>query len=186
MFQLTFNSHRYWQVIRKFGRKKGMICVTRRGREVWSRQTGKGKRRWEISRTGKRAGKMDKMQRHRGKREEPGMKTPTAKGGMRCCVDPLPPCYLLPFDLQTDEKMNEVMDLAHTFLQNFCRGNPQNQVLLHKHLNLFLTPGVSTTVGSWHLQWMVRQIHRSANGILLTFVQRCHSTKLSVSTEEIL
>lgn len=53
---------------------------------------------------------------------------------------------MLPFDLQTDEKMNEVMDLAHTFLQNFCRGNPQNQVLLHKHLNLFLTPGVSNTV----------------------------------------
>lgn len=39
--------------------------------------------------------------------------------------------------------MNEVMNLAHTFLQNFCRGNPQNQVLLHKNLNLFLTPGVS-------------------------------------------
>lgn len=44
---------------------------------------------------------------------------------------------------QSDEKMNEVMNLAHTFLQNFCRGNPQNQVLLHKNLNLFLTPGVS-------------------------------------------
>lgn len=43
---------------------------------------------------------------------------------------------------QSDEKMNEIMTLAHTFLQNFCRGNPQNQALLHKHLNLFLTPGV--------------------------------------------
>lgn len=43
---------------------------------------------------------------------------------------------------QSDTKMNEIMTLAHTFLQNFCRGNPQNQVLLHKHLNLFLTPGV--------------------------------------------
>uniref|UniRef100_A0A3B4YGW5 Inositol 1,4,5-trisphosphate receptor n=1 Tax=Seriola lalandi dorsalis TaxID=1841481 RepID=A0A3B4YGW5_SERLL len=42
----------------------------------------------------------------------------------------------------SDEKMNEIMTLAHTFLQNFCRGNPQNQVLLHKHLNLFLTPGL--------------------------------------------
>lgn len=39
--------------------------------------------------------------------------------------------------------MNEIMTLAHTFLQNFCRGNPQNQALLHKHLNLFLTPGVN-------------------------------------------
>jgi hypothetical protein len=55
-------------------------------------------------------------------------------------------CPVLLFNLQNDEKMNEVMNLAHTFLQNFCRGNPQNQVLLHKHLNLFLTPGVSIVV----------------------------------------
>uniref|UniRef100_A0A674KBS4 Inositol 1,4,5-trisphosphate receptor n=1 Tax=Terrapene triunguis TaxID=2587831 RepID=A0A674KBS4_9SAUR len=47
----------------------------------------------------------------------------------------------IPYE-KTDEKMNEVMNLAHTFLQNFCRGNPQNQVLLHKNLNLFLTPGL--------------------------------------------
>ncbi|KAG7521877.1 inositol 1,4,5-trisphosphate receptor type 2 [Solea senegalensis] len=47
----------------------------------------------------------------------------------------------IPYE-QSDEKMNEIMTLAHTFLQNFCRGNPQNQVLLHKHLNLFLTPGL--------------------------------------------
>lgn len=57
-------------------------------------------------------------------------------------------CHAPLFNLQNDEKMNEVMNLAHTFLQNFCRGNPQNQVLLHKHLNLFLTPGVSTLVTS--------------------------------------
>ncbi|PNI98693.1 ITPR2 isoform 6 [Pan troglodytes] len=47
----------------------------------------------------------------------------------------------IPYE-KNDEKMNEVMNLAHTFLQNFCRGNPQNQVLLHKHLSLFLTPGL--------------------------------------------
>uniref|UniRef100_A0A8C2AP92 Inositol 1,4,5-trisphosphate receptor n=1 Tax=Cyprinus carpio TaxID=7962 RepID=A0A8C2AP92_CYPCA len=41
-----------------------------------------------------------------------------------------------------DEKMDEIMSLAHTFLQYFCRDNPQNQALLHKHLNLFLTPGL--------------------------------------------
>lgn len=41
-----------------------------------------------------------------------------------------------------DEKMDEIMTLAHTFLQNFCTDNPQNQTLLHKHLNLFLTPGL--------------------------------------------
>lgn len=43
---------------------------------------------------------------------------------------------------QSDDKMNDIMTLAHTFLQNFCKGNHQNQVLLHKQLNLFLTPGV--------------------------------------------
>ncbi|KAK9399427.1 Inositol -C4-5-trisphosphate receptor type 2 [Crotalus adamanteus] len=48
----------------------------------------------------------------------------------------------IPYE-KTDQKMNEIMTLAHLFLQNFCRGNPQNQILLHKHLNLFLTPGVS-------------------------------------------
>uniref|UniRef100_A0A8D3DLA4 Inositol 1,4,5-trisphosphate receptor n=1 Tax=Scophthalmus maximus TaxID=52904 RepID=A0A8D3DLA4_SCOMX len=47
----------------------------------------------------------------------------------------------IPYE-KIDEKMNEIMTLAHTFLQNFCRANPQNQALLHKHLNLFLTPGL--------------------------------------------
>uniref|UniRef100_A0AAQ4QRC1 Inositol 1,4,5-trisphosphate receptor n=1 Tax=Gasterosteus aculeatus aculeatus TaxID=481459 RepID=A0AAQ4QRC1_GASAC len=47
----------------------------------------------------------------------------------------------IPYE-KCDEKMNEIMTLAHTFLQNFCKGNHQNQVLLHKHLNLFLTPGL--------------------------------------------
>lgn len=36
------------------------------------------------------------------------------------------------------------MKLAHQFLQNFCAGNQQNQALLHKHINLFLNPGVSS------------------------------------------
>uniref|UniRef100_A0A3Q0QQ57 Inositol 1,4,5-trisphosphate receptor n=1 Tax=Amphilophus citrinellus TaxID=61819 RepID=A0A3Q0QQ57_AMPCI len=47
----------------------------------------------------------------------------------------------IPYE-KSDEKMNEIMTHAHTFLQNFCRGNHQNQVLLHKQLNLFLTPGL--------------------------------------------
>ncbi|KAJ8411304.1 hypothetical protein AAFF_G00173100 [Aldrovandia affinis] len=47
----------------------------------------------------------------------------------------------IPYE-KADQKMNEIMHLAHGFLQNFCRGNSQNQVLLHKHLNLFLTPGL--------------------------------------------
>ncbi|XP_055789827.1 inositol 1,4,5-trisphosphate receptor type 2-like isoform X1 [Salvelinus fontinalis] len=47
----------------------------------------------------------------------------------------------IPYE-KSDKKMNEIMTLAHVFLQNFCKGNSQNQVLLHKHLNLFLTPGL--------------------------------------------
>ena len=38
--------------------------------------------------------------------------------------------------------MQEIMKQAHEFLQNFCAGNQQNQILLHKHINLFLNTGV--------------------------------------------
>ncbi|XP_065219577.1 inositol 1,4,5-trisphosphate receptor [Planococcus citri] len=48
----------------------------------------------------------------------------------------------VPYDQKEDIRMNELMRLAHQFLQNFCLGNQQNQVLLHKHLDLFLNPGV--------------------------------------------
>lgn len=46
-----------------------------------------------------------------------------------------------------DTRMQEIMKLAHEFLQNFCAGNQQNQALLHKHINLFLNPGVRITSG---------------------------------------
>ncbi|KAI5726812.1 hypothetical protein M8J76_008949 [Diaphorina citri] len=48
----------------------------------------------------------------------------------------------VPYDMKEDIRMNELMRLAHQFLQNFCLGNQQNQVLLHKHLDLFLNPGI--------------------------------------------
>lgn len=38
--------------------------------------------------------------------------------------------------------MMEILKFTHQFLQKFCAGNQENQALLHKHLNLFLTPGV--------------------------------------------
>ncbi|XP_020651503.3 inositol 1,4,5-trisphosphate-gated calcium channel ITPR3 [Pogona vitticeps] len=41
-----------------------------------------------------------------------------------------------------DTKMLEILRLTHQFLQKFCAGNQENQALLHKHLNLFLTPGL--------------------------------------------
>ena len=49
----------------------------------------------------------------------------------------------IPYDHKEDVLMNEIMKLAHEFLQNFCLKNTANQSLLHKHIDLFLTPGVS-------------------------------------------
>ncbi|XP_049298454.1 inositol 1,4,5-trisphosphate receptor isoform X1 [Anopheles funestus] len=48
----------------------------------------------------------------------------------------------IPYDEKDDYRMNELMRLAHEFLQNFCLGNQQNQILLHKQLDLFLNPGI--------------------------------------------
>ena len=39
--------------------------------------------------------------------------------------------------------MNELIELAHQFLQNFCLGDRPNQALLYKSIDLFLNPGVS-------------------------------------------
>uniref|UniRef100_A0A8C1LRH0 Inositol 1,4,5-trisphosphate receptor n=1 Tax=Cyprinus carpio TaxID=7962 RepID=A0A8C1LRH0_CYPCA len=43
---------------------------------------------------------------------------------------------------RNDTKMQEIIKYTHLFLQKFCTGNLENQNLLHKHLNLFLTPGL--------------------------------------------
>jgi len=48
----------------------------------------------------------------------------------------------IPYDKKEDTRMNSLMRQAHEFLQNFCLGNQQNQVLLHKQLDLFLNPGI--------------------------------------------
>lgn len=48
----------------------------------------------------------------------------------------------IPYDTKEDIRMNELMRLAHEFLQNFCLGNAQNQALLHKNIELFLNPGL--------------------------------------------
>jgi len=45
-----------------------------------------------------------------------------------------------------DIQMHEVMRLAHMFLQSFCLGNQANQTILHQSLDLFLTPGVHTSL----------------------------------------
>ncbi|XP_073724012.1 inositol 1,4,5-trisphosphate-gated calcium channel ITPR3 isoform X3 [Misgurnus anguillicaudatus] len=43
---------------------------------------------------------------------------------------------------RNDTKMLEIIKYTHLFLQKFCTGNLENQFLLHKHLNLFLTRGL--------------------------------------------
>nr|XP_054750035.1 inositol 1,4,5-trisphosphate receptor-like [Lytechinus pictus] len=48
----------------------------------------------------------------------------------------------IPYDKAADTRMLELLRLAHAFLQNFCWGNPSNQLLLHKHIHLFLNPGL--------------------------------------------
>lgn len=48
----------------------------------------------------------------------------------------------IPYERKEDIRMNEIMRLAHDFLQHFCLGNHANQALLYKHIDLFLTPGL--------------------------------------------
>ncbi|KAG7297145.1 hypothetical protein JYU34_020113 [Plutella xylostella] len=43
---------------------------------------------------------------------------------------------------EDDMLMDELLSLAHSFLQHFCLRNQQNQALLHRHLDLFLNIGV--------------------------------------------
>lgn len=48
----------------------------------------------------------------------------------------------IPYD-KKDIRMDEVMKMAHEFLQHFCLSNHQNQSILQKQMELFMTPGVS-------------------------------------------
>ncbi|XP_065669152.1 inositol 1,4,5-trisphosphate-gated calcium channel ITPR1 isoform X5 [Hydra vulgaris] len=47
----------------------------------------------------------------------------------------------IPFQ-KSDVHMREIMQLAHKFLQSFCFGNSQNQTLMHKYLDTFLSSGL--------------------------------------------
>uniref|UniRef100_A0A672LHQ5 Inositol 1,4,5-trisphosphate receptor n=1 Tax=Sinocyclocheilus grahami TaxID=75366 RepID=A0A672LHQ5_SINGR len=58
---------------------------------------------------------------------------------------------LLQIPYEKDVRMQEIMKLAHEFLQNFCAGNQQNQALLHKHINLFLNPGILEAITMQHI-----------------------------------
>ncbi|KAG1683402.1 Inositol 1,4,5-trisphosphate receptor [Nymphon striatum] len=48
----------------------------------------------------------------------------------------------IPYDKKDDVRLNELIRLAHEFLQNFCRGNHANQALMYRHIDLFMTPGL--------------------------------------------
>ncbi|KAG8132164.1 putative Inositol 145-trisphosphate receptor type 3 protein [Naja naja] len=54
-----------------------------------------------------------------------------------------------------DTKMLEILRLTHQFLQKFCAGNQENQTLLHKHLNLFLTTGLCSEISEGVLQHFI-------------------------------
>ncbi|KAH3893900.1 hypothetical protein DPMN_018052, partial [Dreissena polymorpha] len=51
----------------------------------------------------------------------------------------------IPYDKVSDVRMQELMKLAHGFLQCFCMANQPNQALLHQSLDLFLSSGVLET-----------------------------------------
>ncbi|XP_073324604.1 inositol 1,4,5-trisphosphate-gated calcium channel ITPR1 isoform X1 [Pagrus major] len=57
----------------------------------------------------------------------------------------------IPYEKGEDLRMQDIMKLAHQFLQNFCAGNQQNQALLHKHINLFLNPGILEAITMQHI-----------------------------------
>ncbi|KAJ8409386.1 hypothetical protein AAFF_G00235840 [Aldrovandia affinis] len=57
----------------------------------------------------------------------------------------------IPYEKGEDIRMQEIMKLAHEFLQNFCAGNQQNQALLHKHIGLFLNPGILEAITMQHI-----------------------------------
>lgn len=64
----------------------------------------------------------------------------------------------VPYDRKGDRRMDELMELAHEFLQSFCLGNPQNQHLLHAHLDLFLNPEVNFFFYRNQIQLLINSI----------------------------
>lgn len=60
----------------------------------------------------------------------------------------------IPYD-KKDVRMDEVMKMAHEFLQHFCLSNHQNQSILEKHLDLFMNPGVRIHLSYQHYQTII-------------------------------
>ncbi|XP_062854471.1 inositol 1,4,5-trisphosphate receptor type 3 [Trichomycterus rosablanca] len=81
----------------------------------------------------------------------------------------------VPYD-RTDKKMQEIIKFTHLFLQKFCTGNQENQNLLHKHLNLFLIPGVLEAETVTHIFSNNYQLCTEIGDNVLQHFMKCLST----------
>ncbi|XP_024054949.2 inositol 1,4,5-trisphosphate receptor type 3 [Terrapene carolina triunguis] len=75
-----------------------------------------------------------------------------------------------------DAKMLEILKYTHQFLQKFCAGNQGNQALLHKHLNLFLTPGLLEAETMQHIFLNNYQLCSEINETVLQHFVHCLAT----------
>lgn len=82
----------------------------------------------------------------------------------------------IPYEKAEDTRMQEIMKLAHEFLQNFCAGNQQNQALLHKHINLFLNPGILEAVTMQHIFMNNYQLSSEINERVVQHFVHCIET----------
>uniref|UniRef100_A0A3Q2TMC2 Inositol 1,4,5-trisphosphate receptor n=1 Tax=Fundulus heteroclitus TaxID=8078 RepID=A0A3Q2TMC2_FUNHE len=82
----------------------------------------------------------------------------------------------IPYEKGEDVRMQEIMKLAHEFLQNFCAWNQQNQTLLHKHINLFLNPGILEAVTMQHIFMNNSQLCNEINERVVQHFVHCTET----------
>ncbi|MEE6493007.1 hypothetical protein FKM82_016698 [Ascaphus truei] len=75
-----------------------------------------------------------------------------------------------------DMKMKEILKYTHHFLQKFCAGNPENQTLLHKHLSLFLSPGLQEAETMQHIFLNNYQLCTEINEAVLQHFIHCLAT----------
>ncbi|XP_038676821.1 inositol 1,4,5-trisphosphate receptor type 3 isoform X2 [Scyliorhinus canicula] len=81
----------------------------------------------------------------------------------------------VPYD-KNDVKMGEILKHTHHFLQKFCAGSPENQTLLYKHLNLFLTPGLLETETMQHIFMNNYHLCSEINETVLQHFMQCSAT----------
>ncbi|XP_072886532.1 inositol 1,4,5-trisphosphate-gated calcium channel ITPR3 isoform X1 [Hemitrygon akajei] len=77
---------------------------------------------------------------------------------------------------KNDAKMCEILKYTHQFLQKFCAGSPENQTLLHKHLNLFLTSGILEAETMQHIFMNNYQLCSEISETVLQHFVHCLAT----------